>query len=505
MTRRNLHVTASIAFHGWSGMLRRAVESLLLQTHTDLTVVVVNDGGSPPWDLLADLDDPRLVRFDLSSNRGCYFAHAVALNAAAGPYFAIQDADDWSEPQRIATLLDRLCTASAVAAVSTSLLHAAPSRPPCDRRGYPGARRRLPPWMVHPVDHHGLFRSAALQAVGGYFGGFRIGYDSLLMSFLRMTGRVAWVEEPLYHRILHQDSLTAAPATGYDSAARRQAAAEMAWMYAEAFAVYRRARPKAADRRHLCAEIRRIVRRRVSPGERIALAGESRRLAQVLADHRSARPKRVSLPLGLSPRSRAEGLGVRTAVTSRGTALAIGILARGRLPLLRRTLEALRSACPGLQEEGFSFLLKPGSRDLPAGAAVTRWMETLARREDVGHILLLEDGWVARKTGANAGWLPRARQILDDFPGVGQVRLSTGEPIPSRHTVTGRPVRWQRRRGFLLSPCSPFTFAPNLIRAADVARIFPCLTEEEAQQRFLETGLATAQLLPGVFHRIRPV
>jgi Glycosyl transferase family 2 len=491
MTRRNLHVTASIAFHGWSGMLRRAVESLLLQTHSDLTVVVVNDGGSPPWDLLADLDDPRLVRFDLSSNRGCYFAHAVALNAAAGPYFAIQDADDWSEPQRIATLLDRLRATSAVAAVSASLLHTAPSSPPCGQIGYPGAGRRLPPWLVHWVDHHGLFRSAALQALGGYFGGFRIGYDTLLMSFLRMTGRIAWVEEPLYHRILHQDSLTAAPVTGYDSAARRQAAAEMAWMYAEAFAVYRRARPKAADRRHLCAEIRRIVRRRVSPGERIALAGESRRLAQVLADHRSTRPKRVSLPLGMSPRSRAEGLGVRTAVTSRGTGLAVGILSSGRLP--RRTLQALRTACPGLQERSFSFaLIQDGDP------------ETFAyEREDVGHILLLEDGWVMRKIGADECWLPRARKILDDFRGVGQVRLSyTGEPIPSRHTVTGRPVRWHRRRGFLLSTCAPFTFAPSLIRAADVAKVFPCPTEEEARQRFLKTGLATAQLLPGVFRRI---
>ena len=44
-----------------------------------------------------------------------------------------------------------------------------------------------------------------------------------------------------------------------------------------------------------------------------------------------------------------------------------------------------------------------------------------------------------------------------------------------------------------------FTFNPFLMRARDIAEVFPAAAETVAQRRFLATGLATAQLSPGVF------
>jgi len=78
----NFHVTVSLSYFQRKEQVRRATESILGQTYTNLTLIVVNDGDDdPPWDQLADIRDSRLVRFDLKSNHGRYFADAVVLNS----------------------------------------------------------------------------------------------------------------------------------------------------------------------------------------------------------------------------------------------------------------------------------------------------------------------------------------------------------------------------------------------------------------------------------------
>src|SRR5262245_35812210 len=87
-------VTVSIPYFRCKPYICRAVESILEQTYHHLTVVVVNDGDpEPPWDQLAHIDDPRLVRFNLAANYGRYFVDAVVLNATPDLYFVVQDAD----------------------------------------------------------------------------------------------------------------------------------------------------------------------------------------------------------------------------------------------------------------------------------------------------------------------------------------------------------------------------------------------------------------------------
>ena len=62
----NLAVTASLPYFNARGYIRRAVESLLAQSHSNITVVVVCDGDPrPPWPELAHIRDPRLVQFAL--------------------------------------------------------------------------------------------------------------------------------------------------------------------------------------------------------------------------------------------------------------------------------------------------------------------------------------------------------------------------------------------------------------------------------------------------------
>lgn len=321
-------VTVSIPCFGAARYLRRAVESVLAQTHAELRVVVVDDGAAePPWPALAGIDDPRLLRFGLPRNRGRYFADAVVLAATADPYFAVQDADDWSEPGRIGALLRLLRAEHAVAALSSSQQH----RPDGDgtRRlrleSYAARLRPLDERFAHRANHHGLFRTDALRAVGGTFGGFRVGYDTLLVNLLLMTGHVAYTDEPLYHRLIHPASLTNAPETGLRSDTRRRAAQRLAALYAEAYAAYGELVAGTADTARLGASIRALARRHVRAEDEAALAAEAARLKAmlreqdaVLAGRATARPLRARAspsaprPHSVSPRERAGSGGAWT-------------------------------------------------------------------------------------------------------------------------------------------------------------------------------------------------
>lgn len=182
--------------------------------------MVVNDGDSPStWSALADVDDPRLVRFDLPKNRGRYYADAVVLAATDTPWFTIHDADDWSEPTWLQDLVVRAVEAGAIAAFSPQILHH-------------GHRKRVEP--VHPqlatrtrltqltqlAHHAGLYRTSELHAAGGYHPAYRIGYDTMVVNLVRMIGRCVVSPTPRYHRVYRFGSLTTSRQTGFGSPAR---------------------------------------------------------------------------------------------------------------------------------------------------------------------------------------------------------------------------------------------------------------------------------------------
>lgn len=237
------HITVAIPYFGCKPYIRRAVESILSQTHTHLTLVVINDGDpDPPWDVLADIQDFRLVRFDLLHNRGLYFANAVVLEATSSAFFATVDADDWCHPRWLATLLHELLETDSVFALSAHTVHELEngSNSVRVRNTFPQRGNPLTNAFYHRAAHQGLYRTQALRSVGGYYGGLRIAYDMLLTNLMLMIGTVSYVEEPLYHRCLRPQSLTTSKSTGFGSAQRIAAVQRMRELYQQAFTYYTR-------------------------------------------------------------------------------------------------------------------------------------------------------------------------------------------------------------------------------------------------------------------------
>ena len=275
-------VVVSIPTYENGDTLRRAVESILQQTHHNLLVVVTNDGHSDAWEPIADITDPRLVRFDLPHNRGRYFADAVVLEATDAPYFLIQDADDWSEPHRVTELLAEIERSDAVGAVSATYFHTPDNGPP-QIRIHDAFQRKLNSEYAHRIDHHGLFRTDALRNLGGYFGGFRIGYDTFLCNLLLMTGQVAYSERPLYHYVVRDDSLSHAADTGMRSRDRKEVRAQLQDMYNQAWHCFLHYRDGDLSHSQLCAELQTICGTHVTDEDRQSLQDQVTQLKSKLA------------------------------------------------------------------------------------------------------------------------------------------------------------------------------------------------------------------------------
>lgn len=218
-------VTVSMPCFGTRATIRRAVDAVLAQTMADLRLVVVCD-GEPLGDELADIDDPRLVVFELPENRGRYFADAVVLELCESPWFTVHDADDEADPHWLADMLATATkTASQLQYVSTAQRVQARDGGFMIEKVKPAVVRAN---LTHYAHMAGLWRTAWLRdELGGFHPAYRVGYDTLLSQLARMHGVGADLAEPLYTRYFRAGSLTTDRATGMRSAYRRDQRAKL--------------------------------------------------------------------------------------------------------------------------------------------------------------------------------------------------------------------------------------------------------------------------------------
>lgn len=87
-------------FGGNPDDLRLALASLVAQTYPTWEAIVVDDGSDPPVEVAPD---PRIRLIRMAGNEGRGAARRAGIRAARGSLIALQDADDWSYPERLAT------------------------------------------------------------------------------------------------------------------------------------------------------------------------------------------------------------------------------------------------------------------------------------------------------------------------------------------------------------------------------------------------------------------
>jgi glycosyltransferase involved in cell wall biosynthesis len=111
-------VSVIICAYNAGAFLQSSIRSVLNQTYDRLEVLVIDDGSTDGsvGETRLTLRDPR-IRWFHQSNSGKSMGLNRALSEARGSFYAIQDADDLSYPQRIARQVQCMLDCPEVAAV----------------------------------------------------------------------------------------------------------------------------------------------------------------------------------------------------------------------------------------------------------------------------------------------------------------------------------------------------------------------------------------------------
>lgn len=185
--------------------LPAALASILSQEGVELEFIVVDDGSTDGSAAILDeaaKTDSRL-KVVHKKNEGLTRALIDGCARASAPWIARQDADDVSQPGRLAALLDlarrhpeAVLLASAARCVGPrgERLREVPVETDPAR-----AREQLLAARTGPPAHgSAMFSRVAYEAVGGYRACFFYGQDSDLWMRLAERGGVAYLAEPLY-------------------------------------------------------------------------------------------------------------------------------------------------------------------------------------------------------------------------------------------------------------------------------------------------------------------
>jgi len=140
-------VSVVLPTYNSAGLVGQAVESILRQTYRPLEIVVIDDGSTDNTRQVVAAFGGR-VRYVHQDNAGVAAARNHGVREARGEYIALQDADDASEPTRIALQMKLLAEDEQLGMVATGsciVEGESPDRRERDDGGLLAKLRRLGP------------------------------------------------------------------------------------------------------------------------------------------------------------------------------------------------------------------------------------------------------------------------------------------------------------------------------------------------------------------------
>jgi glycosyltransferase involved in cell wall biosynthesis len=191
--------------------LRPSILSILNQTYRNLDIIIVDDGSTDGClDTITDLLDDKRIRIFRQANATRPVALNRALDLVQGEFYAIQDADDISEPTRIQKQLEAMLPRPQLAAVFCGywlLKNGKCIAPQLASKGETECKADIDAFRIPAHDATGLFRMSIIRNVR---------YDSSL-PFVEAYDYILRIGEShpmmvlgdcLYVYRMHQTSLT---------------------------------------------------------------------------------------------------------------------------------------------------------------------------------------------------------------------------------------------------------------------------------------------------------
>ena len=210
-------------------MLKRAIASITTQTFADFEFLIVDDGSrseSTRACLVRAANADERIRIAWEAHGGVTRALNTGLQLARGEWIARQDADDWSEPGRLAAQIEFLQNNPHTGLCGTAAwMHQGNGRRLWLRR-FAGTREEILAdfWKGSPFVHGSvMFHAATARALGGYREEFACAQDYDFLWRLTERAGAANLDRALYHYRYTSDSVSGQRAS---EQARAQRAAQ---------------------------------------------------------------------------------------------------------------------------------------------------------------------------------------------------------------------------------------------------------------------------------------
>lgn len=194
--------------------LREAINSILNQSFNDFEFLIINDGSTDrTQEIILSYNDPRLRLIDNPHNLGLTKSLNCGLKQSSGQFVARQDADDISEPERLAKQVAFLEKHTEVALLGTwykeidsqgTFIENA--RLPCDDTGIRWSLLFFCPFVHSSVM---LRRAAVLEHIGFYNEAFVYSQDYELWTRIARLMPVANLNQYLVKLRTTPTSMTA--------------------------------------------------------------------------------------------------------------------------------------------------------------------------------------------------------------------------------------------------------------------------------------------------------
>ena len=203
--------------------LRKAIISVLNQTHANLELIVISDGNEAfPWEALKGIDDSRIKPFEIHEKAGQFKIYDAILRETDANLMAIQDDDGLSRRNRLDLLIQkmRITESDAVFSDIDIICHDESVR----RSPVHPERIAMAPNDVARVGSHvGLWRTDSILEMGGYYGGFDTEADLAIVGFMSQLGRPAFLRTVTYIAQEKDQSMTTDGNADMSSPARVEA------------------------------------------------------------------------------------------------------------------------------------------------------------------------------------------------------------------------------------------------------------------------------------------
>lgn len=213
-------ISVIVATHNRAPLLRKTLTALLAQDHTELEVIVVDDGSKDNTHEVIDqarASDSRIEKLRLEMSGGPGRARNLGVAAARGAWIAICDDDDIPRPHRLSVQLAAAKAAEADLCFSAVRWVDGHGRELCL---FPGivARNEFPAESAPAFEllylesnkipnTTCLFRTSVFRDLGGYPEDLLVGEDWLLcLNLLRRNSLAIAIAEPLMD-VLRADEL----------------------------------------------------------------------------------------------------------------------------------------------------------------------------------------------------------------------------------------------------------------------------------------------------------